>query len=176
MDEKVFLNKLLDFLEDLCIQLFHNFRDQLSEDELLHCMRNLVEYQNILSSDYEHYITKNTKSSLSRLLDYAFRNKEIKMAIENLIKQLKTDIAAKTQLIKQNKSEDIKRCEINNEFYRKNVDLDNIDYKNSNNRKLLYVLRHKAQDENEKANKERNKRVLKKNLESINFKTEITNE
>lgn len=176
MDEKVFLNKLRDFLEDLCIQLFHNFRDQLSEDELLHYMRNLVEYQNIVSSDYEHYITKNTKSSLSRLLDYAFRNKEIKMAIESLIKQLKSDIAAKTQLIKENKFEDSKRCEISDEFYKKNVDLNNIDYKNSNNCKLLYVLRHKAQDENEKANKEQNKRVLKKNIESINFKTEITNE
>ena len=171
MDEKIFLNKLRDFLEDLCIQLFHNFRDQLSEDELIQYMRNLVEYQNIVSSDYEHHITKNTKSSLSRLLDYAFRNKEIKMAIENLIKQLKCDIQAKTQLIKEHKCEDERRCLVSNEFYNKNIDDEIIDKKDSINNKLLCVLRQKAQEANDKANKECNKRILKKNLESINFKS-----
>jgi len=169
IDEKVFLNKLRDFLEDLCIQLFHNFRDQLSEDELIQYMRNLVEYQNIVSSDYEHYITKKTKSSLSRLLEYAFRNKDIKMAIDNLIKQLKTDIQTKMQLIKEHKYEDTKRCEISNEFYKKDIDDNIIDGKDSNNHKLLYVLRHKAKKANENADKECNKRILKKNIESINF-------
>jgi len=175
-DEKVFLHKLLAFLDDLCIQLFHNFRDQLSEDELIKYMCNLVEYQTIVSSDYDHDITKNTKSRLSRLLDYAFRNKDIKMAIQNLIKQLKTDIQAKTQLINQNKIEDSKRNQVNKEFYEKDNDYGEIDSKDSNNNKLLYVLRNKAMEANEKAAKELNKRILKKNLESINFTSENTNE
>ena len=175
IDEKVFLNKLRDFLEDLCILLFHNFRDQLSEDELIKYMRNLVEYQNFVSSDYEHYITKNSKNSLSRILDYAFRNKDIKMAIDNLIKQLKTDIQAKTQLIKEHKYEDSKRCEIINEFYKKDID-NMVDGKDSNNHKLLCVLRHKAKNANAKADKEYTKKILKNNIESINFSSGTNNE
>ena len=96
------------------------------------------------------------------------------MAIDNLIKQLKTDIQAKTQLIKEHKYEDAKRYEIINEFYKKDIP-NMIDEKDSNNHKLLCVLRHKAKNVNDKADKEYTKKILKKNIESINFSSEINN-
>jgi hypothetical protein len=91
IDEKDFVLQFKRLLEDTCILLFYQYRDHLNRDELIKYMKKLVEYQDsiLYDGDSNGIMNKTTKSCILRLMDFAFRNKDIKHSIEKIIKDLK---------------------------------------------------------------------------------------
>ena len=116
IDESEFIVYLKNLLQDLCIQLFFIFKDQIPKKELLKYMQNLVEHQNQLYNNDDHF-DKKFKSRITALMDDAFRKKDIRIAIENLVDNINQNITQKTQLINSNKEHVMKKNKMIKEFY-----------------------------------------------------------
>lgn len=176
IEEKDFIIQFKRLLEDTCILLFYQYREHLNKDELIKYMKKLVEYQDSILYDGD-ILNKTTKSCILRLMDFAFRNKDIKYSIEKIIKDLKTNPEAKKIIKKVIYTEEDKRDDIINEYYYRgrNSTLDNnTNSGNGNgngNTKLLYKIRNKAIEANKKDDKARNKRIAESVFENINFDT-----
>lgn len=168
VDEQEFYLELKHNLEDICIQLFHNFKNDLSKEELISYMRTLVEYQNSMATTEGSSISKKTKTAIYRIMDFAFRNKDIKVAIDSIIKNLKENIEYKKQLQLKHKKENIKRLNNCDEFYLKESNIPD-NYKNDS--KLLCRIKNIAEEEQKKANTEYSKKLLT-TLDNINFNNE----
>ena len=83
IDEKGFIIQFTQLLEDTCILLFYQYKEQLTEQELIKYMKRLVEYQDTILYERPNGIYKtDTKNCILNLMDTAFRNKDIKYNIE----------------------------------------------------------------------------------------------
>ena len=171
IDEHDFVLEMKKYLEDLCIQLFHHFKNQLSKEELITYMRNLVEYQNSHSTIDANKTSRKTKDAVVRLMDFAFRNKDIKDAIESIIRNIKDNNELKKKLISENKEKNKKRRQAINEFYYKNNGLENS--ANINDDNLLYKIKQIAEDKNKIENKKISKKLLNNSLANIDFNNEL---
>ena len=176
MDEKDFVIQFKRLLEDTCILLFYQYREHLNKDELIKYMKKLVEYQDsiLYDGDSNGMMNKTTKSCILRLMDFAFRNKDIKQSIDKIIKDLKTNPEAKKIIKKALYAEEAKRDDITNEYYYRGSNGSNGSNDKttlSGNSKLLYKLRNKAIDANKKDDKARTKRLAESVFENVNFNT-----
>lgn len=173
IDEKDFVIQFKRLLEDTCILLFYQYRDHLNKDELINYMKKLVEYQDsiLYDGDSNGMMNKITKSCILRLMDFAFRNKDIKYSIEKIIKDLKTNPKAKKIIKSAVYSEEDKRDDIINEYYnrKRNDAHNNSELSGNGNSKLLYKLRNKAIEANKKDDKARTKKIAESVFENVNF-------
>jgi len=197
IDENDFIQQFKHLLEDTCILLFYQYREHLNKDELIKYMKKLVEYQESILYDGDNIMNKITKSCILRLMDSAFRNKDIKNSIEKIIRDLKTNPEAHKIIKKFIKTEKKKRNTIINEYYYKDsnelnesnesnesneenkyenendIDNDNEDKNDEENEfdngKLLYKLRSKAIKEYKNDEKKRNKKISESVFENVNF-------
>jgi len=169
IDEKDFVIQFKRLLEDTCILLFYQYREHLNKDELIKYMKKLVEYQDSILYEGDNIMNKTTKSCILRLMDFAFRNKDIKHSIEKIIKDLKTNPEAKKIIKKAIYAEEDKRDDIINEYYYRGRNGSNDNSISSGNPKLLYKLRNKAIEANKKDDKARTKRIAESVFENVNF-------
>jgi hypothetical protein len=171
IEEKDFIIQFRKLLEDTCILLFYQYRDHLNKEELIKYMKKLVEYQDFILYDGD-ILKKNTKSCIIRLMDFAFRNKDIKNSIEKIIKDLKTNPEAKKIIKEAMYAEEDKRDDIINEYYfrsRKNISNNKC---KSENTKLLYKLRNASIESNKKDDKDKNNKIMESVFENVNFDDE----
>jgi hypothetical protein len=157
IDEKDFVIQFKKLLEDICILLFYQYREELNKEELIKYMKKLVEYQDTILYEGDGVMNKNTKSCILRLMDFAFRNKDIKYSIEKLIKELNSNLDKKNNIIIKLNNEEDKRNDVINEFYYRGRDNKTI---MEENEKKLYKLRTKAKEANKKDDDERLKKQL----------------
>lgn len=101
LDDDEFIVYLKYLFQDLCIQLFFIFKDQVSRDELIKYMKNLVDHQTQINSN--EVLNQKVNSNINKLMDDAFRNKDIKIAIDKLVRDLNMDIQEKNRLLLLNK-------------------------------------------------------------------------
>jgi hypothetical protein len=151
IDESEFIVYLKNLLQDLCIQLFFIFKDQIPRKELLKYMQNLVEHQNQLYNNDDHF-DKKFKSRITALMDDAFRKKDIRIAIENLVDNINQNITQKTQLININKEHVLNKNKIIKEFYSTKA------ISSTDNELSLVKLKNEAIQ----LNKEYDKKILEK--------------
>jgi len=175
IDEKDFVIQFKRLLEDTCILLFYQYREHLNKDELIKYMKKLVDYQDSILYDGNGLMNKTTKSCILRLMDFAFRNKDIKQSIEKIIKDLKTNPEAKKIIKKALYAEEDKRDDIINEYYYRARTGDNDKTILAENSKLLYKLRNKAIEENKKDDKARTKRIAESVCKNVNFDNDNDN-
>lgn len=165
-DETAFIVYLKNILQDLCIQLFFIFKDQIPRKELLKYMQNLVEHQTQLYN--EESFDKKFKSRITALLDDAFRKKDIRIAIENLVENINQNINQKNQLVTINKAHITNKNKIINEYYssKKNSTED------QTNGLSLVKLKNEAIELNKQLDKDmlvKSQEVLKDALANITF-------
>ena len=170
IEEKDFIIQFKRLLEDTCILLFYQYREHLNKDELIKYMKKLVEYQDSILYDGD-VLNKTTKSCILRLMDFAFRNKDIKYSIEKIIKDLKTNHEAKKIIKKAIYAEEDKRDDIINEYYYRGRNGTSDNQPATGNQKLLYKIRNKAIESNKKDDKARSKRITESVFENVNFAT-----
>ena len=119
IDEKGFVIQFTRLLEDTCILLFYQHKEQLTEFELIRYMKKLVEYQDTILYEKNGVVQIDTKHCILNLMDTAFRNKYIKHNIEKIIKDLKENMHAKDFIVDRLRDEDYTRDDAINEFYDK---------------------------------------------------------
>lgn len=163
IDESEFIVYLKNLLQDLCIQLFFIFKDQIPRKELIKYMQNLVEHQNQLYNNDDHF-DKKFKSRITALMDDAFRKKDIRIAIENLVDNINQNINQKTHIINRNKEHVIQKNKIIKEFYSvKPINNDNTELS-------LVTLKNEAIELNKQYDKkilERSQNMLRDALANI---------
>ena len=162
MSEKEFVVSLKYLLQDICIELFHMFKDKLTEKELLKYMKNLISHQNLVDANYgKNIVSQEANNAIINLLDDAFRNKDIKIAINAVMQNMSKNQHIKNLQLEINKSRAKNKNTITKEYI-------NPDNSNSGN-KHLNTLKVKAEEEieaDEEITAQRNKKKL---LEKINF-------
>jgi hypothetical protein len=119
IDEKGFIMQFTRLLEDTCILLFYQHKEQLTDQELIKYINRLVEYQDTILYEKNGIIQTDTKNCILNLMDTAFRNKDIKYNIEKIIKDLNENLLAKNDIVDRLTDDNYKRDNIINEFYDK---------------------------------------------------------
>lgn len=173
IDEKGFIIQFTQLLEDTCILLFYQYKEQLTEQELIKYMKRLVEYQDTILYERPNGIYKtDTKNCILNLMDTAFRNKDIKYNIEKIIKDLNSNITMKNDIIDNLNDEDYKRDDIINEFYNKKTSKSHkILMDKTPQDKILHKIRAKAIEENKEIDKAIRKRVVENSFKDVKFRT-----
>ena len=82
------------------IELFYNFKDDLTHTEILKYMKHMILYNNDFINN--ELAKKEYTNALASLLDTSFRDKDKKTLINYIIKQLTLDTDAKQILKKHN--------------------------------------------------------------------------
>ena len=72
IDEKGFIMQFTRLLEDTCILLFYQHKEQLTEQELIKYMKRLVEYQDTILYERNGIVQTDTKNCILNLMDTAF--------------------------------------------------------------------------------------------------------
>jgi hypothetical protein len=182
IDEKGFIMQFTRLLEDTCILLFYQHKEQLTEQELIKYMKRLVEYQDTILYEKNGIVQTDTKNCILNLMDTAFRNKDIKYNIEKIIKDLKENMHAKDFIVERLNNENYKRDDIVNEFYdnqplttnktnkTNKIESDN-KQANPNSSKLLHKIRKKAIEQNKEDAKASRKRTIENSLKDVKFST-----
>jgi hypothetical protein len=173
IDEKGFIYQFTRLLEDTCILLFYQHRDQLTENELIKYMKHLVHYQDTILFERNGVLQTDTKNCILNLMDTAFRNKEIKHNIEKIIKDLKEKYnAEKNNIVERLTDEDYRRDDIINEFYDKKTSsthrkqMDKIP-----SGKILNKIRAKARAQNTADDVARRKKATEDAFKDVKFRT-----
>ena len=127
MTDEQFIKELKNNIDDSKIELFYNFKNELSQDEILKYMTNMIVYHNNLINNEP--AKKDYNDVLRAILDTAFRDKEKKILINNIIKQLNQQSNVKNN--EQNKNKNIiKNKKQKLKEYDKKPDANNNDPKN----------------------------------------------
>ena len=86
MTDDNFIKELKKNINDSKIELFYNFKNDLSQDEIIKYMKNLIVYHNnFINNEHDK---KGLTDIIREILDTAFRDKEKKALINSLLKQL----------------------------------------------------------------------------------------
>ena len=162
MTEKAFIVSLKYLLHDICIELFHMFKDKLTDKELLKYMKNLVSHRNLVDANGgNNSVSQEANDAITNLLDDAFRNKDIKIAINTIVKNISKNHQEKAIKLETTKTILENKKNIANEY--------SIPDKNNSGNKHLNTLKIKAEDDvkiDEDATAQRNKKQL---LDKIKF-------
>lgn len=173
INEKDFIVQFTRLLEDTCILLFYQHKEQLTEQELIKYMKRLVEYQDTILCERSNGIYQtDTKNCILNLMDTAFRNKDIKYNIEKIIKDLNENLSTKNDIMEELNDEDYKRDDIINEFYNKKTSTTHkilMDKTPAN--KILHKIRAKAMEINKEEEKVSRQRAIENSLKNVNFST-----
>lgn len=178
MNEPDFINYLKHLLHELCIYLFHTFKDKIPREELLKYMQNLVEHQNMISNDDKNLMDKKIKNTIETVMDDAFRNKDIKTAISNLMKVIQDNLEIKNTLAKANRSFSLNKFKIVDNYYNSDTNqnssevVNNVSSNIANSGETLYNLRKEAIEKNkiEKAKIiKQSRKILRSALSNIDF-------
>lgn len=173
IDEKGFIMQFTRLLEDTCILLFYQHKEQLTEQELIKYMKRLVEYQDTILYEKNGIIQSDTKNCILNLMDTAFRNKDIKYNVEKIINNLNENLFAKNDIVERLTDANYKRDYIVNEFYdtqtpaSHKIEID----KQTNQNKILHKIRKKAIEENKIDTKSTRKRAIENLLKDVKFST-----
>jgi hypothetical protein len=100
MTDDQFIKELKYNINDSKIELFFNFKDDLSQHELIKYMQNMIVYHNNLINN--EFAIKDFNDVLKALLDTSFRDKDKKNLINSIIKQLNQNCEAKLLLQQHN--------------------------------------------------------------------------
>ena len=171
IDEKGFIIQFTRLLEDTCILLFYQHKEQLTEQELIKYMKRLVEYQDTILYEKNGVVQTDTKNCILNLMDTAFRNKDIKYNIEKIIKDLKENMHAKDFIVERLKDEDYRRGDAINEFYDKPTSDTHKMQMAVQPVKNLSKIRKKAMEQNKDETKARRKRAVENSLKDVKFST-----
>jgi hypothetical protein len=171
IDEKGFIIQFTRLLEDTCILLFYQHKEQLTEQELIKYMKRLVEYQDTILYEKNGVVQTDTKNCIFNLMDTAFRNKDIKYNIEKIIKDLKENMHAKDFIVERLKDEDYRRGDAINEFYDKPAPDTHKMQMASEPVKNLNKIRKKAMEQNKDDTKAHRKRAVENSLKDVKFST-----
>ena len=173
IDEKGFIYQFTRLLEDTCILLFYQHREELSEAELIKYMKRLVEYQDTILCERNGVLQTDTKNCILNLMDTAFRNKEIKYNIEKIIKDLKEKYKAeKNDIVERLIDEDYKRDDIINEFYDKKTSTTHkMQMGKTPQTKVLHKIRAKAREQNTAESVARRKKATEDAFKDVKFRT-----
>lgn len=171
IDEKGFIIQFTQLLEDTCILLFYQYKEQLTELELIKYMKKLVEYQDTILYEKTGVIQTDTKNCILNLMDSAFRNKDIKYNIEKIIKDLKENMHAKDFIVDRLKDEDYMRDDVINEFYEKPTSITHKMQMATLPAKNLSKIRKMAIEANKDETKARRKRAVENSLKDVKFST-----
>lgn len=171
IDEKGFIIQFTRLLEDTCILLFYQHKENLTEQELIRYMKRLVEYQDTILYEKNGVVQIDTKNCILNLMDTAFRNKDIKYNIEKIIKDLKKNMHAKDFIVERLKDEDYTREDVCNEFYDKPTSTTHKMQMATQPVKNLNKIRKKAIEQNKDETKARRKRTVENSLKDVKFST-----
>lgn len=171
IDEKGFIIQFTRLLEDTCILLFYQHKEQLTEQELIKYMKRLVEYQDTILYERNGVVQTDTKNCILNLMDSAFRNKDIKYNIEKIIKDLKENMHAKDFIVDRLKDEDYMRDDVINEFYDKPTSTTHKMQMATLPAKNLSKIRKKAIEANKDETKASRKRSVENSLKDVKFST-----
>ena len=179
IDEKGFVIQFTRLLEDTCILLFYQHKEQLTEFELIRYMKKLVEYQDTILYEKNGVVQIDTKHCILNLMDTAFRNKYIKHNIEKIIKDLKENMHAKDFIVDRLRDEDYTRDDAINEFYDKPTStahkMQMATQPATQSAKNLSKIRKKAVEQNKDETKTRRKRAAENSLKDVKFSTNDDN-
>jgi len=136
MTDDQFIKEIKYNINDSKIELFFNFKDDLSQHELIKYMHNMIIYHNNLINN--QYATKNFNDILKTILDTSFRDKDQKNLINSIIKQLKQD--CQTKLFLQQHNYNIIKTKLNKlkNYYEQPL--------NNNDAKNLYIIKNNIND------------------------------
>jgi len=173
IDEKGFIYQFTRLLEDTCILLFYQHREQLTENELIKYMKRLVHYQDTILGERNGVMQTDTKNCILNLMDTAFRNKEIKYNIEKIIKDLKEKYnAEKNDIVERLTDEDFRRDDIINEFYDKKTSTTHkMQMDKTPPAKVLHKIRAKAREHNTAEAAARRKKAADNAFKDVKFRT-----
>jgi len=104
--DEQFVKILKDNINDSNIELFYNFKNDMTHTEILKYMKNMIVYKNDFINN--EIAIKQYNDTITTLLDTAFRDKDKKNLINNIIKQLNLNTDAK-QILKHNNYNIIKQ-------------------------------------------------------------------
>ena len=127
--DEQFVKILKDNINDSNIELFYNFKDDMTHTEILKYMKNMIVYKNDFINN--EIAIKQYNDTLVNFLDTAFRDKDKKNLINNIIKQLTIDTNTK-QTLKHNNYNIIKQKLKKIKEYHNTTTNNNIDTKNLN--------------------------------------------
>lgn len=111
--ENTFIDELKKNIHVLAIELFHIFKEQISINELILYMRNLLKCINTKDKSKED---DNIKSTLKAVVDKIFRDDEIKSILENMEKEMKKNPSLKSSYISKYTERDKLQTERMNEY------------------------------------------------------------
>ena len=100
MTDAQFIKALKTNITESNIELFYNFKDDLTHTEILKYMKNMILYNNDFTNN--ELAKKEYTNALTSLLDTSFRDKDKKNLINYIITQLTLDTDAKQILKKHN--------------------------------------------------------------------------
>jgi len=133
--ENKFIKDLTTNIKELSIELFYMFRNELSIDELINYMKNLLMYERMAYDNKQ--ISIDNKQTIETLMDMIFRNDEIKQTLKTIKDEMETNPELKTTSLNKIK------------FRLKTKALSLKDYKyideNANNDKCLKNIKNKAE-------------------------------
>lgn len=135
--EKQFINELISGLNKSKIQLFHIFKNNLTADELVNYLKNMINYHKLYDNDGQ--IQQRLIKYIKTILISVYRNKYNNDIIKNLAKELEKDPELKQLLYQQHKQIIQKKSLAIKEY--NNRPIDNTDDKN------LYLLFDRAKSE-----------------------------
>jgi len=162
ISEKQFILNLKYLLQDLCIELFYMFKDKLSNQELLKYMKNLISHQNLISiNNGKNVVSQEVTDAITNLLDDAFRNNDIKIAIEAMIAHINSNKKIKNTVITKNKTINDNKVKIIKEYEKAN--------QNNKDSKNLYNLKIKAEETLKVEEDKTAKQNMNNLIKNINF-------
>lgn len=127
MTDDNFIKELKKNINDSKIELFYNFKNDLSQDEIIKYMKNLIVYHNnFINNEHDK---KSLNDIIKEILDTAFRDKEKKALINSLLKQLNENNEVK-KIVQQKYKEITKRKKHKTNDYYKKPEANNNDPKN----------------------------------------------
>lgn len=133
MTDDQFIIILKDNINDSNIELFYNFKNDMTHTEILTYMTNMIVYKKKFINN--KLANKEYNDTLAGLLDTAFRDKDKKKLINNIIKQLNLNTDTK-QILKHNNYNILKQKLKKNKEYHNTTTDNTTDDKNLNKLKI----------------------------------------
>jgi hypothetical protein len=132
MTEDQFIREIKDNINESKFELFYIFKNNLSIEELIKYMKNMIIYHNNIFNNKE--MEKSFNDNIRIILDDAFRDKDTKNIVKHISKELSKNQTYKEQLKNNNKEIISKKILGKKEYYTKPST-------NNNDDKYLYKIR-----------------------------------
>jgi hypothetical protein len=170
ISEREFIKEFENNIKKLCIELFHNHKNDISLDNLIEYMKSFLLFYDILQEKKINHIE--LKEQLKSIMDYVFRDEDINEVIRKIKIDLETNKELKLQYVNNNIIRQKEQSKRLNEYYSV-PDKDNKDKKNLYRVKEISFKKNTEDRKNILENSIANKyRKNLKNLETQNITSE----